>query len=45
LNLNHGADFAGAIDDVPLNLCTHPHMNRYLDINFLIPERVEKVQV
>lgn len=43
-NLDHGTDFAGSIDGVPLNLRAHPHMNGYLDINFMIPELVEKVQ-
>jgi hypothetical protein len=43
-NLDHGADFAGSIDGVPLNLRAHPHMNGYLDINFMIPEVIEKVQ-
>jgi len=43
-NLDHGTDFVGSIDGVPLNLRAHPHMNGYLDINFLIPELVEKVQ-
>jgi hypothetical protein len=40
-NLDHGTDFAGSIDGVPLNLQSHPHMNGYLDINFLIPEVIE----
>ena len=44
-NLDHGTDFAGSIDGVPLNLRAHPHMNGYLDINFLIPEVIEKVAV
>ena len=43
-NLDHGTDFAGSIDGVPLNMRGHAHMNGYLDINFLIPELVEKVQ-
>ena len=43
-NLDHGTDFAGSIDGVPLNLRAHPHMNGYLDINFMIPELIEKVQ-
>ncbi len=43
-NLDHGTDFAGSIDGVPLNLRAHPHMNGYLDINFMIPEVIEKVQ-
>jgi outer membrane receptor protein involved in Fe transport len=43
-NLDHGTDFAGSIDGVPLNLRAHPHMNGYLDLNFLIPEVVESVE-
>ncbi|HVY88907.1 MAG TPA: TonB-dependent receptor [Hyphomonadaceae bacterium] len=43
-NLDHGTDFAGSIDGVPLNFRAHPHMNGYLDLNFLIPEVVESVE-
>jgi outer membrane cobalamin receptor len=43
-NLDHGTDFAVSIDGVPLNLKTHPHMNGYLDLNFLIPEVVNTVE-
>ncbi len=43
-NLDHGTDFAGSFDGVPLNLRAHTHMNGYLDINFMIPELVEKVE-
>ena len=43
-NLDHGTDFAGSIDGVPLNYRAHPHMNGYLDLNFLIPEVVETVK-
>ncbi|MGD2132952.1 MAG: TonB-dependent receptor [Maricaulaceae bacterium] len=43
-NLDHGTDFAGSIDGVPLNLRSHPHMNGYLDINFIIPEVIETVE-
>lgn len=42
-NLDHGTDFAGSLDGVPLNLIAHPHMSGYLDLNFLIPEIVESV--
>ena len=28
-NLDHGTDFAGSIDGVPLNFRAHPHMNGY----------------
>ena len=43
-NLDHGTDFAGSFDGVPLNFRAHPHMNGYLDLNFMIPEIVDKVQ-
>jgi hypothetical protein len=42
-NLDHGTDFAGSFDGVPLNLRAHPHMNGYLDLNFMIPEVVQYV--
>ncbi|MGH1421493.1 MAG: TonB-dependent receptor [Hyphomonas sp.] len=42
-NLDHGTDFAGYIDGVPLNLRSHAHMSGYLDLNFIIPELVETV--
>ena len=43
-NLDHGTTLAGSIDGVPLNFRAHPHMNGYLDINFVIPEVIEKVR-
>lgn len=42
-NLDHGTDFSATFDGVPLNLRSHPHMNGYLDINFMIPEAVQTV--
>jgi hypothetical protein len=42
-NLDHGSDFHGSIDGVPLNLRSHPHMSGYLDINFIIPELIRTV--
>ncbi len=42
-NLDHGTDFAGIYDGIPLNLRSHAHMSGYLDINFIIPELVETV--
>jgi outer membrane receptor protein involved in Fe transport len=42
-NLDHGTDFSVSFDGVPLNLRSHPHMNGYLDINFMIPEIVQTV--
>ncbi|WP_051277847.1 TonB-dependent receptor [Solimonas flava] len=43
-NLDHGTDFASFIDGVPANLRTHGHGQGYTDLNFLIPELVEKVE-
>jgi hypothetical protein len=43
-NLDHGTDFAGSFNGVPLNFRAHPHMNGYLDLNFMIPEIIDKVQ-
>lgn len=42
-NLDHGTDFAGFVDGVPINLRSHAHGQGYLDLNFLIPELVERI--
>ncbi|MGR8921223.1 MAG: TonB-dependent receptor [Gammaproteobacteria bacterium] len=42
-NLDHGTDFAGFVDGVPLNLPTHGHGQGYLDLNPIIPELVERI--
>ena len=42
-NLDHGTDFATFIDGVPVNLPTHGHGQGYTDLNFVIPELVERV--
>ncbi len=42
-NLDHGTDFAGFVDGVPINLPTHGHGQGYLDFNFLIPETLERI--
>ncbi|MEM7504063.1 MAG: TonB-dependent receptor [Pseudomonadota bacterium] len=39
-NLDHGTDFSARAEGVPLNMPTHPHVQGYLDQNFLIPELV-----
>lgn len=41
-NLDHGTDFSAFIDGVPVNMRTHGHGQGYLDLNFIIPELVEK---
>lgn len=42
-NLDHGTDFAGFVDGVPINMPTHGHGQGYLDFNFIIPETVERI--
>jgi outer membrane receptor protein involved in Fe transport len=42
-NLDHGTDFATSIDGVPVNLPSHGHGQGYTDLNFLIPELVQRV--
>ena len=39
-NLDHGTDFSGRVNGVPVNLRTHGHGQGYLDFNFVIPELV-----
>jgi outer membrane receptor protein involved in Fe transport len=43
-NLDHGTDFATRVDGIPVNMPTHAHGQGYADINFLIPEMVDKVR-
>ena len=42
-NLDHGTDFATWVDGLPVNMPTHAHGQGYTDLNFLIPELVEKI--
>jgi outer membrane receptor protein involved in Fe transport len=42
-NLDHGTDFATSVDGVPVNLPTNGHGQGYSDINFLIPELVDRI--
>lgn len=42
-NLDHGTDFATSVAGVPVNMPTHAHGQGYTDLNFLIPELVDKV--
>ena len=43
-NLDHGTDFATFLMGMPVNMPTHAHGQGYTDINFLIPELVDRVQ-
>jgi hypothetical protein len=42
-NLDHGTDLASRVDGLPVNMPTHGHGQGYSDINFLIPELVERI--
>jgi outer membrane receptor protein involved in Fe transport len=42
-NLDHGTDFATSVDGVPVNMPTHAHGQGYTDVNFLIPEMVQRI--
>ncbi len=42
-NLDHGTDFATYVGGIPVNLPSHAHGQGYTDLNFLIPELVDRV--
>ncbi len=43
-NLDHGTDFRTTVAGVPVNLPTHAHGQGFTDLNFLIPELVDRVR-
>ncbi len=43
-NLDHGTDFATTVNGLPVNMPTHGHGQGYADLNFLIPELVERIE-
>src|SRR5688572_14078627 len=43
-NLDHGTDFSISLDGIPLNARTNAHGQGYLDINFLIPEIIDRIR-
>jgi hypothetical protein len=42
-NLDHGTDLASFVDGVPVNMPTNAHGQGYSDVNFLIPELVDRI--
>ena len=42
-NLDHGTDLSVSFEGTPLNLPSHGHGQGYTDLNFLMPELVERV--
>jgi outer membrane receptor protein involved in Fe transport len=43
-NLDHGTDLATSVDGIPVNLHTHGHGQGYTDINFVIPELLDRIE-
>lgn len=43
-NLDHGTDFATSVNGMPVNMPTHGHGQGYTDLNFLIPELVQRIE-
>ena len=43
-NLDHGTDFATTVNGMPVNMPSHGHGQGYSDLNFLIPELVERIE-
>jgi outer membrane receptor protein involved in Fe transport len=44
-NADHGTDFAVSVDGLPVNLVTHAHGQGYADLNFVIPETIDRLQL
>src|SRR5471030_2245570 len=42
-NLDHGTDFASFVDGMPVNQRSNVHGQGYSDLNFLIPELVQRI--
>ncbi|MES1195507.1 MAG: TonB-dependent receptor, partial [Steroidobacter sp.] len=40
----HGTDFASYVEGMPVNMPTHAHGQGYSDINFLIPELIDRME-
>ncbi|MFT3666704.1 TonB-dependent receptor [Piscinibacter sp.] len=43
-NLDHGTDFATTVNGLPVNMPTHGHGQGYSDLNFLMPELVDRIE-
>ncbi len=42
---DHGSDFAVFVDALPVNLVSHAHGQGYADVNFVIPETVQRMDL
>jgi len=43
-NLDHGTDFATSVAGMPVNMPSHGHGQGYTDLNFLMPELVQRIE-
>ena len=43
-NLDHGTDFATTVAGMPVNMPSHGHGQGYTDLNFLMPELVDRIE-
>ena len=43
-NLDHGTDFATFVNGLPVNMPSHGHGQGYADLNFLMPEMVQRIE-
>ena len=43
-NLDHGSDFASFVNGMPVNNVSHAHGQGYMDLNFLIPELIDRMR-
>ena len=43
-NLDHGTDLSISVDGVPVNMPTNAHGQGYADINFLMPELIDRIE-
>jgi hypothetical protein len=43
-NLDHGTDFATTVAGMPVNMPSHGHGQGYSDLNFLLPELVDRIE-
>jgi outer membrane receptor protein involved in Fe transport len=43
-NLDHGTDFATTVNGLPVNMPSHGHGQGYSDLNFMIPELIDRIE-
>ncbi len=42
-DIDHGTDINVSVDDMPVNMVSHAHGQGYVDLHFLIPELVQRI--